>query len=109
MNRPAPTRRGARRVCAVVAFVALAAFGGTGCQNACDRLVERYCACDPTFAENQRGCALAKDGARRQAAQEKVRARGKTLEQLCRERMDAFECPDRAVPEFYPGGFSFYE
>ena len=93
------------RACAILSIV----WATAGCQDACERLVQRFCACDTTFAENQRGCTLARDADRRRAAEEKVRARGKSMEQLCRERLDAFECPDRAVPEFYPGGFSFYE
>jgi hypothetical protein len=52
---------------------------------------------------------MARDSERRAAAEEKVRRRGKTLEQICRDKLESFDCPDRAVPEFYPGGFSFYE
>jgi len=52
---------------------------------------------------------MAKDKEKRSAAAEKAKKRGKQLEQICREKLDNFDCPDRAAPEFYPGGFSFSE
>jgi len=79
------------------------------CQGACDRLVSRYCECDQQNPDNRRGCEMARDSERREAAAQKARRRGKTLEQICRDKLESFDCPDRAVPEFYPGGFSFYE
>lgn len=88
---------------------ALAALLLVACQGACDRLVSRYCECDQQNPDNRRGCEMARDSERRAAAEEKVRRRGKTLEQICRDKLESFDCPDRAVPEFYPGGFSFYE
>jgi hypothetical protein len=75
----------------------------------CDQMVARFCACDMQFAENRRGCELAQDGERRRVAMAKARARHKDLDALCREKLDNFECPDSASPEFYPGGFSFHE
>ena len=44
-----------------------------------------------------------------QKGREAAAKRGRELEQICREKLESFECPDRAVPEFYPGGFSFVE
>jgi hypothetical protein len=52
---------------------------------------------------------MARDESRRRVAAEKAEKRGRDLEQICREKLESFECPDRAVPEFYPGGFSLYE
>jgi hypothetical protein len=95
----------------MIRAVALAAllFVAAGCRGPCDRLVARYCDCDLSSPENQRGCEMARDEARRRAAAEKARRRGRDLDPVCREKLESFECPDRAVPEFYPGGFSFYE
>jgi hypothetical protein len=83
--------------------------GAGGCRGACDRLVDRYCECDLSIVENKRGCDMARDRDRERAAREKARKRGKDLEQICREKLETFDCPDRALPEFYPGGFSYYE
>jgi hypothetical protein len=79
------------------------------CKGACDRLVARYCACDQSVIENRRGCEMARDRERERAARAKAAKRGKDLEHICREKLESFDCPDRAVPEFYPGGFSLYE
>jgi hypothetical protein len=93
----------------MLAILSFSALTLAACQGACDRLVSRYCACDQQNPENRRGCEMARDSGRREAAAEKARRRGKSLEQICRDKLETFECPDRAVPEFYPGGFSFYE
>jgi len=85
------------------------ALASAACSNACDRLVARYCECEMKSPENQRGCEMARDRERRRAATEKAKKRGKDIQQICREKLESFDCPDRAVPEFYPGGFSFYE
>lgn len=95
--------------CLGVFALLLLVTGAAGCTGACDRLTERYCACDPRFPENARGCELSRDGEKRRAAAAKAKRRGKELEQICREKLDNFDCPDRAAPEFYPGGFSFPE
>ena len=97
------------RALLLVAWLFPAVFALASCKGACDRLVSRFCECDPKFPENVRGCELARDVEKRKAAAEKARGRGKEIEQICREKLDNFDCPDRAAPEFYPGGFSFHE
>lgn len=97
------------RTAQVALLAAALLLGAAGCKGACDRLVDRYCACDPAQVENRRGCEAARNEGLRRAAAAKAAKRGKNLEQICREKLDSFECPDRAVPEFYPGGFSLVE